>query len=945
MEISRDKMLAPEAANTLPGAHQTKIWPESEEEIRKHFTSSCEDGTDFIKFENISDVLVICGENVQADKLQQKLQELGVSPNDQIYFKEFYKVFESLAIAKSNVELVPLETEANEQLDSGVSCATSEGTQHSHVDVNLLAPDAANTRARLPSITIKPECEEEVRDLFAWSCEDEKDFIKFEDISDVLVTCGENIPADKLQQKLEELRISQDDHIYFKEFYKVFESLATVKISAEFIPMDFEANIELESGATCATSENTQQSSDNANMLAPEAATTRARLPSITIQPECEEEIRDHFNWSCEDGKDFIKFVDISDVLLTCGENVPTDKLQQKLQELGISPDDHVYFKDFYKVFKSLATAKINAELSPLEIEANIELESGASCATSEDTQQPHEDAENIAPEATENIPPEATENIPPEARNAQQWIPSLTIRSEEGIREHRAPPCGFRKDPTKFKDTSDELETPGEKVPVLKLRQKLPEILANQYDQIYFKEVYKVLGSLATAKINAAMAPHKSQTNIQVESGTSGPTPEVTHHSNDEADKISPDVVTTLRRVLSSKIRADYEEEIKEHPAPSCEVGKDPTKIEDTSGVLETPGETFPTPMVPALKLRQKQPEPGTPQNDQTCFKEVYKALGSLATAKMNAAVAPSKSQINIQVESEASCVTSEGTQHSNDAADKIAPKAEDTLASVSETKIRPSYEDEIRELFTSSCEDGKDFIKYDNIASVLENCGERVPAYKLRQKLPQLGIFQKGKIYFKEFFKIFESVATHRINAGLHSWKEKSNIQVKSGASYATSDGTQHSYDDTDKVAFTEWVNGVLEKDTELEDYIPIDGESPTALFRALRDGMILCKLVNWAAPGTIDERAINRSRPNVYTIHENLTLALNSASSIGCGIVNIGPEDILSGTPHLVLGLLWQLIRVKCIFVLYLLSRSLGLCRLAPSLFYSAVISLSI
>lgn len=119
-------------------------------------------------------------------------------------------------------------------------------------------------------------------------------------------------------------------------------------------------------------------------------------------------------------------------------------------------------------------------------------------------------------------------------------------------------------------------------------------------------------------------------------------------------------------------------------------------------------------------------------------------------------------------------------------------------------------------------------------------------------------------------------------------------------------------------------------------IADYIPIDGESPTALFRALRDGMILCKLVNWAAPGTIDERAINRSRPNVYTIHENLTLALNSASSIGCGIVNIGPEDILSGTPHLVLGLLWQLIRVKCIFVLYLLSRSLGLCRLAPSLF---------
>jgi hypothetical protein len=37
------------------------------------------------------------------------------------------------------------------------------------------------------------------------------------------------------------------------------------------------------------------------------------------------------------------------------------------------------------------------------------------------------------------------------------------------------------------------------------------------------------------------------------------------------------------------------------------------------------------------------------------------------------------------------------------------------------------------------------------------------------------------------------------------------------------------------------------------------------------------------------------------------------LNSASAIGCYIVNIGPEDLTNGTPHLVLGLIWQIIRV--------------------------------
>lgn len=50
------------------------------------------------------------------------------------------------------------------------------------------------------------------------------------------------------------------------------------------------------------------------------------------------------------------------------------------------------------------------------------------------------------------------------------------------------------------------------------------------------------------------------------------------------------------------------------------------------------------------------------------------------------------------------------------------------------------------------------------------------------------------------------------------------------------------------------------------------------------------------------------------SIYQVHENLTLALNSAQAIGCNIVNIGPEDLHAGKPHLVLGLLWQIIRVS-------------------------------
>ncbi len=75
-----------------------------------------------------------------------------------------------------------------------------------------------------------------------------------------------------------------------------------------------------------------------------------------------------------------------------------------------------------------------------------------------------------------------------------------------------------------------------------------------------------------------------------------------------------------------------------------------------------------------------------------------------------------------------------------------------------------------------------------------------------------------------------------------------------------------------------------------------------------------MLCSKLINASVPNTIDERAMNKGKLNIFTIQENQTLALNSASSIGCNIINIGAQDIMDGRPHLVLGLLWQIIKVS-------------------------------
>lgn len=58
------------------------------------------------------------------------------------------------------------------------------------------------------------------------------------------------------------------------------------------------------------------------------------------------------------------------------------------------------------------------------------------------------------------------------------------------------------------------------------------------------------------------------------------------------------------------------------------------------------------------------------------------------------------------------------------------------------------------------------------------------------------------------------------------------------------------------------------------------------------------------------------------------ENLNLALNSASAIGCHVVNIGALDLKEGKPHLVLGLLWQIIKIG-LFADIELSRNEGYC----------------
>ena len=79
----------------------------------------------------------------------------------------------------------------------------------------------------------------------------------------------------------------------------------------------------------------------------------------------------------------------------------------------------------------------------------------------------------------------------------------------------------------------------------------------------------------------------------------------------------------------------------------------------------------------------------------------------------------------------------------------------------------------------------------------------------------------------------------------------------------------------------SFSNWINANLSSIKELDHLLPLKDDG-SDLYDKITDGILLCKLINFAVPDTIDNRVINHgSKLSLFKKHENLTLALGSAS----------------------------------------------------------------
>ena len=124
---------------------------------------------------------------------------------------------------------------------------------------------------------------------------------------------------------------------------------------------------------------------------------------------------------------------------------------------------------------------------------------------------------------------------------------------------------------------------------------------------------------------------------------------------------------------------------------------------------------------------------------------------------------------------------------------------------------------------------------------------------------------------------------------------------------------ENTTHTINVDEKESFTVHINQQLSEDKDVKHRLPIDPNS-MQLFTETRDGLILAKLINDSQPGTIDERVLNNGKKlNAFQMTENNNLVVNSAKAIGCSVVNIGSQDLIEGREHLILGLIWQIIKM--------------------------------
>lgn len=215
-----------------------------------------------------------------------------------------------------------------------------------------------------------------------------------------------------------------------------------------------------------------------------------------------------------------------------------------------------------------------------------------------------------------------------------------------------------------------------------------------------------------------------------------------------------------------------------------------------------------------------------------------------------------------------------------------------------------------EYEKIFKSVDTDKSGLVDKAELLQMMHNLGYRtVTEDDIKKILAEIDLNNDKKISFAEYLTMMKKFKDHGDDSHF------TRIVTKAGKGIlrvGSSEFSYQSFSEEERTAFVKVVNTVLIDDEVCKKYLPINPDT-NELFTMLKNGIILCKLINKAIPGTIDERVINiKDNMNVFLQVENLNLAINAAKSIGCQIIGIFPETFMEEKQVMVLGLLWQVIK---------------------------------
>lgn len=189
------------------------------------------------------------------------------------------------------------------------------------------------------------------------------------------------------------------------------------------------------------------------------------------------------------------------------------------------------------------------------------------------------------------------------------------------------------------------------------------------------------------------------------------------------------------------------------------------------------------------------------------------------------------------------------------------------------------------------------------------------RVPCddAKVRTLIKEFDTDGDGTIDFGEFLSIFKKEkqgGKSDLADGLRQHREMTKVAGARG---------EREFAQEEVTGYVNHINQLLAGDPDLDYVLPICPDDGS-LFDALKDGVVLCKFVNKCKEGTILEQVIVKpsqgKKFNEYSQGYNRQGAIGAAKSLGVNVINIGNDDIRDGTPHLVLGLVWQLVRLSLV-----------------------------